>query len=207
LTASNATGSIPFNVTFHATGSDADGDSLTYSLSFGDGTAASTGTALPADIVHQYSVVGNFTAKLTVGDGKSEVNTTALVAATAAAAAGGPQVVTGSWISGGPIACEQFLDGDDLHQMADQTGDFDWVQFDVRADTIDKAFKATLEPVGAPGGGFEIDFYDAGGSNLGYFDSAPPDGLTIEGTVPASAAIGILFVCTPGPGDFTYTAG
>src|SRR3954452_1503205 len=53
-------------VAFTATGSDADGDTLTYSWDFGDSTAAST-TQNPS---HTYAAAGSFIAKVTVSDGK-----------------------------------------------------------------------------------------------------------------------------------------
>jgi PKD repeat protein len=207
LTAVNATGGVPLNVTFQATGSDPDGDHLNYTLQFGDGSADHAGI-LPANVTHSYTLVGNFTARLTVTDGTHSVNTTVVVKATAAAAAGaaGPHVVTGSWVTGGPISCEQFMDGDNLHQMVTQTKGVEYVPFDVRADSIGKAFAIAIKPT-APTGAFEIDFYDAGGSTLEYFDNPFPPANTIDGTVPDGAVQAVFFACTPGPGDFTYTAG
>ena len=52
-------------VAFTATGTDADGDTLTYEWDFGDG-----GTATTKDAMHTYNEVGVFYAKVTVSDGK-----------------------------------------------------------------------------------------------------------------------------------------
>ena len=52
-------------VAFTATGTDADGDTLTYEWDFGDG-----GTATTKDAMHTYNEVGVFYAKVTVRDGK-----------------------------------------------------------------------------------------------------------------------------------------
>src|SRR4051794_26435056 len=60
----NVTAGSP--VAFTATGSDADGDTLTYSWDFGDSTAAST----QQNPSHTYAAAGSFTAKVTVSDGK-----------------------------------------------------------------------------------------------------------------------------------------
>jgi PKD repeat protein len=52
-------------VAFTATGTDEDGDTLTYAWEFGDG-----GTATTKDAMHTYTTAGTFTAKVTVSDGK-----------------------------------------------------------------------------------------------------------------------------------------
>jgi cytochrome c len=60
-------------VAFTATGSDPDGDTLTYAWDFGDG-----GTATTKDAMHTYTEVGMFTAKVTVSDGKGGKGTALL---------------------------------------------------------------------------------------------------------------------------------
>jgi PKD repeat protein len=52
-------------VAFTATGTDSDGDTLTYAWDFGDG-----GTATTKDAMHTYAAAGAYTAKVTVSDGK-----------------------------------------------------------------------------------------------------------------------------------------
>ncbi len=52
-------------VAFTATGTDPDGDTLTYAWDFGDGGSATT-----KDAMHTYTAVGVFYAKVTVSDGK-----------------------------------------------------------------------------------------------------------------------------------------
>ena len=52
-------------VAFTATGTDPDGDTLTYAWDFGDG-----GTATTKDAMHTYNEVGLYHAKVTVRDGK-----------------------------------------------------------------------------------------------------------------------------------------
>lgn len=54
------------SIAFTATASDPDGDTLTYSWDFGDGTAASTAQ----NPTHSYATAGTYTAKVTVSDGK-----------------------------------------------------------------------------------------------------------------------------------------
>jgi PKD repeat protein/type 1 glutamine amidotransferase len=58
-------------VSFTATGTDADGDTLSYSWDFGDSTAAST----EQNPKHTYAAVGNYTATVTVSDGKGGTGT------------------------------------------------------------------------------------------------------------------------------------
>jgi glucose/arabinose dehydrogenase len=66
-------GSAPLTVAFRGSDStDADGDTLSYRWDFGDGSAPSD----EANPVHTYDRVGNFTARLTVSDGRGLSGTT-----------------------------------------------------------------------------------------------------------------------------------
>ncbi|SHO57224.1 glycoside hydrolase family 6 protein [Vibrio quintilis] len=68
VTASETSGNSPLAVSFDASGStDPEGDALTYSWTFGDGSTA-TGVS-PS---HTYTKEGTFTATVTVSDGKLE---------------------------------------------------------------------------------------------------------------------------------------
>jgi PKD repeat protein/type 1 glutamine amidotransferase len=58
-------------VSFTATGADADGDTLTYSWDFGDSTPASS----EQNPKHTYANAGTFSAKVTVSDGKGGTGT------------------------------------------------------------------------------------------------------------------------------------
>ncbi len=62
------------SVTFSATASDPNGDSLTYSWNFGDG-----GTSTVASPSHVYNTAGTFTATVEVSDGKKSVTGTTTV--------------------------------------------------------------------------------------------------------------------------------
>ncbi len=56
-------GNAPLRVNFTATGTDANGDSLTYAWQFGDG-----GTATTRNAAHTYTRTGTYTARVTVSD-------------------------------------------------------------------------------------------------------------------------------------------
>ncbi|GAA4272993.1 hypothetical protein GCM10022258_22870 [Aquimarina gracilis] len=68
FTATPTSGIAPVTVSFDAsTSSDENGDTLTYTWDFGDGTS---GTGVTID--HEYATVGEYIAKLTVSDGSKE---------------------------------------------------------------------------------------------------------------------------------------
>src|SRR5688572_28010434 len=84
MTASPANGTAPLNVTFTLEGTDADGDALNWTLTFGDGNSTN-GTELPATVVHLYNVTGNLTAVFTVSDGEANARARANVTLTGGA--------------------------------------------------------------------------------------------------------------------------
>lgn len=66
-TATPTSGAVPLSVRLDASGStDPDGDALTFSWSFGDGTANASG----AIVTHSYAAAGRYTAVVTVTDSK-----------------------------------------------------------------------------------------------------------------------------------------
>lgn len=89
LTASVANGTAPLNVTFALTGSDADGDALNWTVTFGDGNRTS-GTGLPANVTHRFVLGGNFTVALVATDGHANATASVLVRVTALP--GGPKI-------------------------------------------------------------------------------------------------------------------
>jgi glucose/arabinose dehydrogenase len=67
INASPRSGNVPLTVTFDGTdSSDPDGDAISYEWAFGDGSPNATG----ATVMHTYNSVGQFTARLTVRDGR-----------------------------------------------------------------------------------------------------------------------------------------
>lgn len=74
--ASPLTGSTPLTVQFTGSAStDADGDTLRYAWTFGDG-----GTSTSADPQHTYTAPGSYTATLTVNDQRGAANSSAVAA-------------------------------------------------------------------------------------------------------------------------------
>jgi len=55
--------------TFNVSATDPDGDSLTYTINFGDGTANGSGS----QVVHTYETKGTYTAEVTVDDGHGNI--------------------------------------------------------------------------------------------------------------------------------------
>ena len=73
----NPYGSAPLEITFDISGShDPDGEIVSFSLDFGDGSAPLSGTDLSQPIVHTYQQSGTYFARLTITDnqGKSTVS-------------------------------------------------------------------------------------------------------------------------------------
>ncbi len=64
-TASSTTADVDETITFDATASDPDGDSLTYSWEFGDGLEGSG-----SSVTHSYSEAGTYTVTVTASDGR-----------------------------------------------------------------------------------------------------------------------------------------
>ena len=207
VTAAPTAGSVPLTVNFTLGGADADGDALSWTLSFGDGSANATGTALPGNATHSYAAAGLYNATLTVSDGKLSSSSTVAINATAGAAAGGgnTQSTAGEWVTGSALSCGQYADGVfDPYQETPLEG-VEFSKFDIVPGTIGKAFLMDVKPASPAGGPMELQFYDASGAGTDFFDSANPTSFDISGTVPAGSAFAVLFPCVPGPGEFLYT--
>lgn len=165
------------NATFTLTGSDPDGDTIVWDLTFGDG-AATNGTGLPANATHSYASAGNFTANFTITDGQSPVTYNLTVPVAGAGSAGivfvqkqtTPSNPLGSTVIpnvgfAGANACAGFTGGDN---------GVDCVWFDLLPEYAGHLFTATTD-VGDP----DYEFWPACPfpENAG----APP-GLAITGS-------------------------
>jgi PKD repeat protein len=70
LTMSATSGVVPFDTTATLNASDPDGDALTYSLDFGDGSSVQKGSLPASPIAHEYTQAGSYTIRLGVSDGE-----------------------------------------------------------------------------------------------------------------------------------------
>ncbi|MEO5368132.1 MAG: PKD domain-containing protein, partial [Magnetococcus sp. WYHC-3] len=93
-------GAAPLAVNFTATGADVDGDTLTYAWTFGD-----SGTSTAQNPSHVYASAGNYTATVTVSDGKGGTASATVVITVTSSGGGGEQVwVEDAIPSGGTAA-------------------------------------------------------------------------------------------------------
>ena len=69
LSVSPTKGTAPTQVTATFSATDADSATLTYSVNFGDGSAASTGTLPDGPVQHTYTQPGSYAVRLAVSDG------------------------------------------------------------------------------------------------------------------------------------------
>ena len=103
LELSQTSGIVGSEFSFDLSGTDADNDSLTYSLDFGDGQVPATGTLPHAALTHSYARAGTYVVRLVVSDVRlSGIKVATVVVALAeplAAQAGDDQVV----IAGTPV--------------------------------------------------------------------------------------------------------
>ena len=79
LTMTPSSGVVPLDTSATIDASDQDGDPLTYTLDFGDGTAAQSGQLPVAPVAHEYAHAGSFTVRLAVSDGQEQTVKTANV--------------------------------------------------------------------------------------------------------------------------------
>lgn len=97
----------PIKIVFDLSGSyDPDGDIVSYTLDFGDGTAAATGTDVTVPVEHTYEAEGTYTATLEVEDNAGKKDQTAVVITVAA-----PRVYFSSDRNGGWQIFRVKLDG------------------------------------------------------------------------------------------------
>lgn len=191
------------NVAFALNGTDADGDSLSWNLTFGDGTSTS-GSTLPGSVTHSYTA-GNYSARLNLTDGKATTSYNVSISVTGAGAGSGPlQSIKGGWAVGvvdGGMSSEIFLCGSS--PLAGVTH----FRFPIAAETHGAPFQATVTD--ASGGeameSWAIYFFQAGCLAFDSFDAA--GNAPIAGTVPAGAAYGAAISAGGADLELTYTAG
>lgn len=110
-------------VRFDLAGSDQDGDGLNWTLSFGDGSAAQSGSTLPANATHTF-VSGNYTAFYNLTDGKatSSYNVTLNITA----AGGAPGLTFTGDVAGYCAFCTEVLGEQDGSEPASPFPSASW---------------------------------------------------------------------------------
>lgn len=119
-------------VTFALAGSDPDGDALSWTLSFGDGSAAQGGSELPANVTHTYAV-GNHTAMYNITDGKA---TAMYNVSVGVAAAGGVALTFSGDVSSYCAFCTEVLGEQDGTEAASPFPSVGWASGEQGIDTI-----------------------------------------------------------------------
>jgi len=105
--ATPASGAPPLSVSFNAgSSSDSDGDALTYSWDFGDGSPAGTG----ASASHVYQAGGSFIAKLIVNDGRGGTGAASRTIAVSTAGGGAFSAVHVNFQPAGPAVPGYLVD-------------------------------------------------------------------------------------------------
>lgn len=194
LTANTTRGLAPLAVTFTLNATDADGDSLTWTLSFGDGSANETGTAVPATVSHTYSAVGNYTANFTVSDSEATVTDSEDIVVRAAATGGStfPLVFDGE-VTLSCVPCQEAPGaGASISWNSGEAGlDSDW--FVLPADAAGHDFQ-TSEDSDLDS---DVEFFDtcsSDGTSLGAFKSVDAHE---SGEVPAGAGCAVMWTWYP----------
>ena len=196
------------NYTFEA--SDPDSDPLTWSLDFGDGSAPATGSALPGQASHTFAAAGNFTATLTVSDGKASATKEALVNVVAGGGGGAFEPISATLTTA--ILCEQCTDAGDTVTAcaswnAQQKGvDCSWM--DLPANAVGEVWTV----VGVDGAGLgsnpQVAFTDACAADamqLAWFETDSTD--TETGTVPDGALCMVVMDYAWFENTYTVTVG
>lgn len=210
ITASSPGGALPLNVTFTLKGSDSDGDELTYTFD-ADSTnpveKSGKGTEFPVTFVFQYKTAGNFTAVLSVSDGKNVTKATQSVKVAAGGVAATKQTFASSFSVDNPAcygAPYDSLPNDDPSGNAEHLS---YADMPVAPGTIGQPFHANF----ASGAGDDhVLFLDATGAKISSFGTGLQSDLNwdIVDVVPAGAATAIFYGCENLAGEgFTYTAG
>lgn len=187
IRASIEKGPIPVRVNFTLTGTDQDGDDLTWNIDVnGDGRTDQSGDKLPATVSHNYTATGKYNVTYSLSDGTDTSTYHVTINATAAANGAGPvTVLSGDYLAGTPDVCAiggpEFTGGGSVG--------INQVNFDPAPELLGKHFKAKWEGVQAPANTYNVQFLSKPDpttntvSDLGDFSSTTP---SLEGDIPAA---------------------
>lgn len=179
LAADRTNGTVPLQVNFTLNASDPDGDGLYWTLSFGDGAANATGSALPVVVSHTYANVGLYAAQLRVVDGRGGVSERSLAINATSAAGGGPPPPSGPLLDASKTWTASFSGAFEFALGCFSDG-LDCGYFPLPAAAQGRAFTMTFSAT-VPGAVYFIDQY-SGSSYVNTFIGAP-GATSISGTV------------------------
>ncbi len=200
FSANRTIGKAPLAISFKLNATDANGDALTYVLSFGDGSANKTGSLPSANLTYTYATKGNYTARLVVSDGRASANATTTVQAQAVGVSG-PAAIPADQVITGTLRCvpDLFLGYNDAvpGSSADTT-------FTVVAGLTKLTVTLSYSD---PGGQGLVDLdevvTDAAGAATTSNEAGPEPAL--EFLAPAAGAWHELVQCFSGAGQASYT--
>ena len=178
------------SVNFTLSGSDADGDALGWTLDFGDGNATQ-GTALPATVLHNYTLAGNVTAVLAISDGEetASYNLTLALAPVPSLS----QAYSGGFITSNPRCAP--APGVKYDAIPDSVG-LSYDQLAVAPATQGRPFTVAFNILVPQG---HLLFVDDAGAVLQEHSVGLPDETDLSGTatgiVPAGAALAVFYGC------------
>ncbi len=201
-------GLAPLAVNFSAAGSsDIDGDPLSYAWAFGDG---GTGSGLTTS--HTYAAAGNFTAVVTVSDGRGGAATANVVIAVTAPATGFPQTavldnfnrangaIGGSWVD---VTSGLVINANRLTQTSSTnttvwngatfgTNQEEFITFATEGGAAEQNLMLKVQGTSWSAGHIEVA-YDAAGGKVWVTTYAPSQGWVGRGSLNASFASGDQF--------------
>ncbi|MHB8633257.1 MAG: hypothetical protein ACYDBQ_04715 [Thermoplasmatota archaeon] len=197
ISAAAVRGSIPFNVTFTLSGSDADGREFWWTFDAdGDGHPDATGDSLhmPTKFSFTYLYMGHYTARLSLYDRMTTTVTSLQVIAD-------PDVqppiqqVSGSYDAGLPDSCTG---------NSEVPAGYGSLLVDPR--TVNDTFHVRYQ-MSAEGTGLRVTFYDLGHNSLGPGGEVPnfgPAATTFDGYVPENASEAVITSCGGALVNFEY---
>ncbi len=195
LNASLASGAAPLRVNFTATGSDPEGQPVSWALSFGDNSTDGNGTALPATVSHLYKAAGSFTARLVVLDATGhQANATLAVTVTAGGALPEAQHFAGT-VTGGPY----------VPQVGTANGNVPQATATHTFTTTSSAAKMTVVLAYAEGVAFtDLDLFIHGpGVESSSEESGPEPPVEVAAPQAGEWSIDVFAYGAEGPVDYT----
>lgn len=178
------------SVNFTLSGHDADGDALSWTLDFGDGNATQ-GTALPAEIAHNYTVAGNVTVLLAISDSQETASYNLTLALAPAASLS--QAYAGGFVTSNPRCAP--APGVKYDAIPDSAG-LSYDQVTVNPATHGKSFTVKFNILVPQG---HLLFVDAAGAVLQEHSVGLPDDTDLSGTatgaVPGGAILAVFYGC------------